>query len=156
MSSMHIKSTKETTNRYLKIIFLLVIMLATLFICIGTTNAIEYFDYSDQVIEIINDKTLSHIEKNNHQATLFGWNTQIASYIDRVTITENQDMEVSDLELVTKTTTLDEPDLITKTLYFFGIVEEPLTDEEGSAAYDAYLINYMANYKGSYIYKGDV
>lgn len=151
MPPMQPKYTQKSTNTYLKIIFLTVIVLGVLLICIATVNATEALDYSGHVREIINDKSLSPMEKNTHQAELFGWNTKIASYLDRITL--NEDMEIDDLEMHSEST-IKEPDLITKTLYFFGIVEEPLTDEEGSAAYDAYLINYMTNYKGSYTVTG--
>jgi len=148
------KTTKDKTNTYLKITIGIITALTLFCLIVVSVNAIDITDYRTEVLSIVSDQTLDPLEKNIQQAELFGWGSRLAEFMDRVATTDiTEELSQDGTEVMTKTVQY-EPNLLEKTLYFFGLAEEPMTDEEGAAAWDAYLTNYMANYQGSYIYAG--
>lgn len=117
--------------------------------CIPAVTAIDDTDYRIAVSSIIQDTTLTSLQKNTAQAELFGWTESLRLYLTETLITEPPGDPDSN-EIVTKST---EPDLITKVLRTVGIAASPLPPAEGEAAWTDYLATYVANYQGSYTYK---
>lgn len=132
-----------------KIFFLLILAFLIIFaVCVDVPVSAAP-DLSTSVLQIVNDQTLSPLEKNTAQAELFGWTESLGLYLTETLITEPPGDPDSN-EIVTKST---EPDLITKVLRTVGIAASPLPPAEGEAAWTDYLATYVANYQGSYTYK---
>lgn len=120
-----------------KIFFLLILAFLIIFaVCVDVPVSAAP-DLSTSVLQIVNDQTLSPLEKNTAQAELFGWTESLGLYLTETLITEPP----------------GEPDLITKVLRTVGIAASPLPPAEGEAAWTDYLATYVANYQGSYTYK---
>jgi hypothetical protein len=120
-----------------KIFFLLILAFLIIFaVCVDVPVSAAP-DLSTSVLQIVNDQTLSPLEKNTAQAELFGWTESLGLYLTETLITEQP----------------GEPDLITKVLRTVGIAASPLPPAEGEAAWTDYLATYVANYQGSYTYK---
>ena len=120
-----------------KIFFLLILAFLIIFaVCVDVPVSAAP-DLSTSVLQIVNDQTLSPLEKNTAQAELFGWTESLGLYLTETLITEQP----------------GEPDLITKVLRTIGIAASPLPPAEGEAAWTDYLATYVANYQGSYTYK---
>lgn len=139
-------------NPHTKIKILMIILVAFLFVIAMIPASNAYTDYSTSVSLIVKDTSLTSIQKNSAQAELFGWTESLSLYLTERTSETTEIIEDSETgEIITTTTT--EPDIFTQILRTVGIAASPLPDEEGKVAWNAYLSNYMSNYRGSYTYK---
>jgi hypothetical protein len=115
-------------------------------------TAIDDTDYRIAVSSIIQDTTLTSIQKNTAQAELFGWTESLRLYLVESTDTPEA-ADPDDLESQVSTTKTTEPDLFTVVLRTIGIAASPLSADDGPPAWSNYLHTYMSNYQGSYTYK---
>lgn len=138
--------TIMTTN--LKICSIIILILLCI-ACIPAVTAIDT-DYRIAVSSIIQDPTLTPLQKNTAQAELFGWTESLGLYLTETLVTDTiEDPDTN--EIVSSKST--EPNVVTMVLRTFGIAASPLSKEEGEVAWTDYLSTYVANYQGSYAYK---